>query len=686
MRGLRRGRIAAGLAGLLVVLAVLPGTAAGAGGSGGSGGPGGVSITLASQTTWLTDRAPFEMRVHVQGGSELSGLEIQVAVFPLLRSRSAFSASQRARDLGGALWSESSPIDQLGGTNSTYPLCVPVDAPPPAGCDAAGPLYLEGVAGVYPVVVTLRKEGSNSFLDQLVTHLVLVPGQPSPGRLALALVVPVAAATPLQPNGSRQLDEATVARLGGTADLLGQHLGVPLTLAPDPATLAALADTGAAGARNTLAELRRAAATDQVLAMPFAPAAPYDLVGSGLSGEVGAQLDRGGDVVRTELGVHPDPATWLMAGPLDGPTLDALKGVGVSQLVVSADELQPTFSNLTPAQPYSVDVDGTRIPAVGQDPALDNDLAAGTDQAGADPVLAGHELLADLAQTFFEAPNSSEPRALVAVAPRLWAPSRRTLSVIMDGLADSPILSATTLADMFAGVPAARSLRQAAFAGRRPLLPASRIRSDRADQAALAGSAAALLPAAVSMNDLVLESEAAGLSRSRREAYLDGAEQALANQLKMVSIVNSSVTLTSRQATIPISVQSRLPVAVAVRVTLASDQLEFTNGRDTLSEGVQTLRQQNTTILVPVTARSTGSFALRVSVLTANGGLTLASARLTVNSRVFSGVGIGLSAGALAFLALWWGRELRKGRRRRRDPDPVAAPAPRPREPAGART
>lgn len=640
-------------------------------------------LQLTSQTTWVTDGSTFDERVALRGAGDTSGLVLQMAVFSQLRSRSAFAASQRGRGLGGALWSESSSVDQLPASGGSYDLCVPVDVAPPPDCDASAPIHLGGAAygpGVYPVVVTLRRRGSGSYIDQLVTHLVLVPAAPAGARLSLALVVPVAAASPLQPDGSRRLDAGTVARLAGVGGLLAGRGDAALTMAPDPATLAALADTGSAPARAVLSELRRAAAGVQVMGQPFAPLAPYDLVDAGLSGELSAHIQRGADIVRTELGAHTNPTTWLTTGPLDGPTANALRGVGVTRLVVSTDELQSTGTNRTPSQPYTLDVEGNDIPAVVQDDALGADLA-GADQSGADPVLAAHELLADLAQTYFEAPNAV--RGVVAVAPRLWRPSRQAAGIVLGGLADSPILSTSTLDDLFAGVPSAPGDRLAAFPGRRPLLPASRIRNDRADQAALSGSVTELLPAAVSMNDLVLESEAAGLSRSARNAYLSGAEAVLAEQLQMVSVVHSAVTLTSRKATVPISVQSLLPVPVTVRVTVSSDNLEFANGRDSLVLSVQTLRQQNTTFLVPVTARTTGSFALRVSIVTANGGLTLTSERLTINSRVFSGVGVGLSAGALVFLALWWGRELRKGRRAKPAPAPPVEHVRR-REPAGA--
>jgi hypothetical protein len=678
VRSLRHWAAAlAGVAGLVAASAPLP-----AGGATNGSGSGRESLTLVSQTTWAADGSPFSMRVAIRGSERPSDLDLRVTVYARLRSRSAFAASQRGRSLGEALWSESSTVDQLAGSGGSYSLCVPVDAAPPAGCTASQPVYLNDTAGVYPVQVTLRRQGSTSYLDQMVTHLVLAPTSPTAVRLGLALVVPVAAAQPLGTDGARRLDAATVERLSTIAGLLGEHDGVAMTMVPDPATLAALADTTGAAARAVLAELRKGAGGLQVVGRPFSPVAPYDLVASGLAGELSAQLQRGGDIERTELGVHTNPGTWLTAGPIDGPTLEALSAVGTDRLVISADELQSTGTNLTPSQPYTLTAGGERMPAVGSDASLGADLAGSAQPAGnADPVLAGHELLADAAQTYFEAPNVE--RGVVALAPRLWQPSRQTTSVILDGLETSPILSSMSVDSLFSDVPASSRFRQAAYPARGSVLPASDIRRDRADQAALAGSTTAPLPAAVSMNDLVLASEGADITRARRNAYLARAKAVLNGQLGLVKVVNSSVTLTARQATVPISVQSQLPVPIAVRVVVSSENnLEFANHETTLVLDSQTLRQQNTTFPVPVSARNTGSFALHVTIVTANGGLTLTTNSLTIRSRVFSGVGVGLSIGALVFLALWWGRELRKGRRGRRAPPARPEEVRRP-EPAG---
>ena len=50
-----------------------------------------------------------------------------------------------------------------------------------------------------------------------------------------------------------------------------------------------------------------------------------------------------------------------------------------------------------------------------------------------------------------------------------------------------------------------------------------------------------------------------------------------------------------------------------------------------------------------------------------DGGVLLAEGRYTIRSTAVSGVGVVLTIGAAGFLALWWGRHLRRARRERRE-------------------
>jgi hypothetical protein len=69
----------------------------------------------------------------------------------------------------------------------------------------------------------------------------------------------------------------------------------------------------------------------------------------------------------------------------------------------------------------------------------------------------------------------------------------------------------------------------------------------------------------------------------------------------------------------------------------------------------------------PVIARASGTFAMTITLESADGSLPLGPpTRVTIRSAVFSGIGIALTLGALVFLAGWWGNHFWRSRRARR--------------------
>jgi hypothetical protein len=101
---------------------------------------------------------------------------------------------------------------------------------------------------------------------------------------------------------------------------------------------------------------------------------------------------------------------------------------------------------------------------------------------------------------------------------------------------------------------------------------------------------------------------------------------------------------------------------VRVRIELNSQQLQFPDG--TVREVV--LPPRSSTVRFAVEARSQGNYPLTLQVTTVDGGLQVESTRVHVRSTFVSGVGKFLTVGAAAFLAIWWGLDIRKRRRRAR--------------------
>jgi hypothetical protein len=125
-----------------------------------------------------------------------------------------------------------------------------------------------------------------------------------------------------------------------------------------------------------------------------------------------------------------------------------------------------------------------------------------------------------------------------------------------------------------------------------------------------------------------------------------------------------TLTLTARRATLPLSFQNDTKRAgIHVRVHLDSPKLIFPDGPNVLLD----LPIGHYTKAIHVEARASGTFTLTVTLESADGSVQLGPpTRVTIRSAVFSGIGIGLTIGALLFLAGWWGNHFRRSRRARR--------------------
>jgi hypothetical protein len=294
---------------------------------------------------------------------------------------------------------------------------------------------------------------------------------------------------------------------------------------------------------------------------------------------------------------------------------------------------------------------------------------------GADPpALRAARFLAALSLVALEAPG--EPRGVIVEAPPEWDPPAPLLDAVIAGLQNNPAVIPATLDGYFA------SIKPAEAEGRtlvRDLAPvrvsdpgdADTIRSLRRQLAGFAGVVDPGSPWLESADRTILLSRAIALqgdNRSDRKqpspsAYLEGANRQLITNItsKVRGPKGQRVTLTSREATIPISLFNATGRPLHVKVRLESDQLRFLDG----AERFVTLVSQNTTERFRVESRTTGAFPLEIIVTSPDGSLKINTSELTIRSTVVSGVGAVLTTGAGLFLLVWWGNDLRRSRLRR---------------------
>ncbi len=621
------------------------------------------SIRLASQTSWVGPGQELAMRLVLNTPRPPSEVEVAVAVYRRVTSRSEFNRTLEGRPRTAPLSVTSTTLSDLtpdSGGAVVVRLPVQDPAQPPQW-----PKLRLPAEGVYPVRVELRESEGGNSLAEMVTHMVYAVPPTQGGRpLNVALVLPVHAPPAIQPDGSRKLTAEQAEPARALVRSLVANPGVPLTVAPTPETVQALSESPSDDDRQVVRELARALAGRQVAAGTYVPVSVPALVASGLESEVVAQLERGGEVINAALGSRPDPATWLSDERLDEAAVQRLRNQRSNRLVVPEQSLAPTDLPITMAQPFELDVRDVRRPqALAADAGLSGHFTAGGD----DPVLVAHRLLADMAMVYFDRPGRH--RSVVTVAPRTWRASAAFLDTLLGGLSTSPILAGSTLDASFTAPPAttptgATMVRRLAPPSSIPATaPATAVRTARRRLQAFSSMLEPQNSLDDRLEELLLTAQGADMRPRERSEYIDGLQARIDDQLELIEVPgNRSVTLTARRGEIPVTISARTDYPVRLQIQVVSEKLEFPDGavRDL------DLTRRNTTERFSVQARAAGSFPLRVSLVSPDGGLVLGRSRLTVRSTAASGVGVLLSVGAGAFLLLWWGRHQMRGRRNRR--------------------
>jgi len=636
------------------------------------------TIRLADQTTWVGDGGTF--RVGMTVTTPDAGARLQLSVYHALTTRTDFTESLADRiHTNRIVVFDPVALTKLG---SSPAMSVVVN--PKASSRAPQAVHLSG-SGVYPVRVDLV-DGAGNLLSRLTTHLLYsAPDLTGITRLDVAWVVPFHATPATGTPAAALAPDADLAGLQNLSAALAVHESVPVTLAAVPQTVEALAG-GTPNDRTAVAQMTQALSLGnrQVVASPYVRIDLPAMIGAGLDGEIATQLSTGSDVLAANLHAVATGATWVEFGPLTPGAVDDLFARGVRQIVVADKSLMPLPAEdraRTPAQPFTVVGKASRLAAVAADAGLGAHFVDNGDE-----LLAAHQLLADLAMVQLELPNRRGGRGVAIVPPPAWHPDATFLATVLDGLATAPTLAPVTVDRLLSDVtpllaganPLARAVAPPDQQPRSQAIgDAAAIRAARRPVSSLAAVVPAGTSAIAEIQRHLLISESADIADRARPVEV-AAATSLIDRLKGMARLpgNQSITFTARQGLIPITILSSASFPLRVRMRVTSQKLgflpvELPGGGCTVESGTSEicdvdLRAQNTTVRVPVVAKTAGVFSLTVTLDSPDGALILASNQDTVRSTAASGVGVFLSIGAVLLLAVWWARDVVHGRRARR--------------------
>jgi hypothetical protein len=638
------------------------------------------SLQLLSQTAWVGP-GQSEVRLHLGVTASDEAYEtLSVSVYRELTARSQFQAAFRG-DLSGSgfyYWPPKgpAPLNQL-----------PRD--PTGGVDVdigvnngSGGLPLS-TTGVYPVEVFLEKDGAR--LGAPLTVFVVYAGSDARNlqRLNADLVVPVAARVPISSSGlPGAVPPASASALRADSAELARWQ-VPVTVEVDVPTVQALAKGGPADAR-ALAHLEAAVASgDELLPATSLPLDLGALVSSGLTSDIRDELTAGASALGSMLGASPTTTTWAFSRGVDASTMSAIVALGAQQVAVPEGDLSAlpvTDQKLTFAQPTRLSVRGGHVDVIGADSELSSRIAESSAPERA--VLVANQVLAELAMIDLEAP--SDTRGVVLLPSPGITVNATFLGVFLAGLQGNPLIKAVTLAELFHNVPLASGTTTAPLVrqleGPRTSPPLGG--TGRLQEALSAVRAAAQVYGATTALVGVLGHElvvslSAVFSVPQRAAIIGAALQSAQVALAKVRLPPSnSITLTSRQGSLPLTLLSSAGTLAHVRLVLSSEELSFMAKRfdqgrcAPIGPGSEqcelTLSQATTALQVPVVVRTIGAFPLSLEIETPDGSEEIAAGTYTVRSTAISDLGLVLMVGAALFLAIWWARNARHGRRAKR--------------------
>jgi hypothetical protein len=149
----------------------------------------------------------------------------------------------------------------------------------------------------------------------------------------------------------------------------------------------------------------------------------------------------------------------------------------------------------------------------------------------------------------------------------------------------------------------------------------------------------------------------ANADRARGRGFIRAVTSGISGIYRRVEVGTTPVTLTARRGTIPITVTNNSSERITVVLRLTSPKVDL----PAASDPFVLEPRRRTTQLLPVGTRATGTFPIRVDVLTPDGRQPIAAGEIRLTSTALNRVALAMTGGAVGVLLLWWGF----GRRRR---------------------
>ena len=451
-------------------------------------------------------------------------------------------------------------------------------------------------------------------------------------------------------DGTVAIDDQTRDLVSEFIDFLGSSRA-PLTLQIQPELVEALATSPEITDNDLYASLKTALAGRSIVATTYLPVDAAAMVHDGLSNELVAQVRLGESTLTTYL---PESvlhrSTWVSALPMDAATIEVLRGMGFTSLVLLADAQTALDRQASPAvlaRPSGTANSSTAILSV------DDQLATTIDNAGNDPVRLGVRIAAEVMTLRDElVANGTVPSDIRIIVSS-------TTGEVLDG---ASLTRAISLLTSVAGTSVQDLGGETLVNTRNPVVnfPAriERTADGLTNTISLARRELNAIGSMLPADDLRRRGWAGSLAAAISpdtpgpSEYVDALRSDMRRVTGAISLVTPpSITLSSRTGSIRLQLRNNDPAAMRVRVQVSSPKVSFVSlpGETELAPGAVT------DVAIPVRARSNGRFSLTVNVLTPANGLRVVSPGV-IDVRVTAVAGLGqlISITLLLVLLAWW--------------------------------
>jgi hypothetical protein len=718
---------------MVLCLAVLVPARAGAAAPAGSGAP--VSAKLVAFPPWMGPGSDVTATVAItnQSSSPVSGISIHIEVFNPASSRSQLGAQLSGKQLTTDEWADSEPFPDVIPPGQTRLFDFDLGKTFSAYSSIADLIAAGQGDRAFPARFTIDLNGvpETSVLTELVYFQEPQVGNP----LKLALVIPLDAPATLNAQGqetSRALESAIApgGRIAKILDALSSpdYGGAQVSLAPTGELLDALKvlsspngfvrvtkaglqqvppdDPAAQNAAATLRAIDALVTRGEVrlINTPYSFAPLPALLANGFSSEVSEQVQDGASTIRDVLPNIAPLAHWLLPsdGLIDDATLGQLAAQGWTHYILAPGSLQQ------PSPPPALTPDALVIAeapkaqataqALVEDTGLGGLLDGGSDLSAAQML---QQFLADSATIQQERPGVA--RTVTVVTPPDWNPDPVLLDGVLAALAPvggAPWLAAVTPDAVPPAVAPPVRLANATVSNPGLATPGKEYFDTLRAARQHLDEYKSLAPPASKVDELTSQLLVAeggqwwqkGSSPSGGEAYARYVTRWIEAELAKIhlSTPTETFTLTSKTATIPLSVYSGVAYRVKVVLSLASDKLTFPHGAACPGETprqatcvIEVLQPRGQTINVKADSDFTGRLPVQVQIRSLN-NVIIFQGSLFVRSTAYNVVALGIVGAAAAFLlGNWaWGFLRRRLATRVAPVLPEAPPLPAPPETA----